>query len=338
MNYFPADFDRTFDLAGFEQKHRPGNITAQPADGMSDEYLSDEVFAARPDTTDQADKNQFTIFQLSDGQQRVLNTTDIQPQLKGAAETPDVNISLDFESFRLSETDKADPDTRATLQLTIGQEQRFNAMDKLFYCINGGLDLWNQYQGNGKKTKPDEFRQSADTAMGNKPVALPGGQGKLTFNVVRHPKAEWWQQLFRFAGSEQGKQVLSLVGFGGITQAAVKQVSQMLEMVLDKNKPEILFSSIPIRLAFTQSAREDMSGGMSSSHVSCLNPGFWILARVEDYKKIVEQKPIYYNGYGILAPEGLDETGALDNASNPFSKFTYAVIRAKVKETSLKIF
>jgi len=51
------------------------------------------------------------------------------------------------------------------------------------------------------------------------------------------------------------------------------------------------------------------------------------MARKSDYDTIISSKPIYYGGYGILAPEGMSEIDALkDSSNNPFSKLTYAVI------------
>lgn len=61
------------------------------------------------------------------------------------------------------------------------------------------------------------------------------------------------------------------------------------------------------------------------------------MARKSDYDTIISSKPIYYGGYGILAPEGMSEIDALkDSGNNPFSKITYAVIRARMKEVDLK--
>lgn len=100
---------------------------------------------------------------------------------------------------------------------------------------------------------------------------------------------------------------------------------------------KFLFQSQPVKLGFTQAAKEELGGGLSTNYVSCLNPGFWIMARKSDYDLIINSKPIYYSGYGILAPDGMSEIEAIkDNSNNPFSKITYAVIRARMKETDLK--
>ncbi|HZY35461.1 MAG TPA: hypothetical protein VFE53_02365 [Mucilaginibacter sp.] len=336
MALFSTDFDKTFDLADLERQHNPVKKTKRRrADLSEEEAMEQEVFGASRDPEDAAGKTQFTIFQFGDGEQRLQQTTQIQPKLKGDTK-PDINLSLDFEAFRLSANDRPEDGDRATLQLSMGQEKRLSAYDKLVYCINGGLDLLNQFENHKEKTRAEEFRQSADTAMGNKPIALPGGQGKLSFNVVKHIEPAWWQKIFQFAGSSAGKQLLSLVGFGGITEAAFSQVGKMLEVLFEKQKTETLFSSDPIRIAFTQSARDDIAGGGSYSKVSCLNPGIWILARSQEYHEILDQKPIYFPGYGLLAPEGMEENEIVNNKSNPFSAYTYAVIRARIKETSFK--
>jgi hypothetical protein len=61
------------------------------------------------------------------------------------------------------------------------------------------------------------------------------------------------------------------------------------------------------------------------------------MARKSDYDMIVNSNSIYYGGFGILAPDGMNEIDALkDSGNNPFSKITYAVIRARMKEEDLK--
>ena len=223
---------------------------------------------------------------------------------------------------------------KATLQLQVGQEKKTDALDKLFYCINGGLDLYNEIKG--RKTDAKDFKKSTDAAMGNKPISMPGGMGQITLKVVKHEEPKWWQKVFSFAKTDTAKDLFSLIGFPGITETALNCVSGMLDSLFDK-KPEVLFQSQAIKIGFSQAAKDELSGGLATNFVSCLNPGFWIMARKSDFDTIMNAKPIYYGGYGILAPDGMSEIDALkDSANNPFSKITYAVIRAKMKEVDLK--
>jgi len=279
-------------------------------------------------------ENQFILMQLGDGDKRIITTSEIEPKLQGASDKPDVNMSLDFESFKIGMNESVDKDTKATLQLQIGQEQKAGSLDKLFYCINGGLDLFNEIKG--KKTEAKDFKKSTAAALGNKPISMPGGIAQISLKVLKHEEPSWWQKVFSFAKSDTAKELFSLIGFPGVTETAVNCISGMLDSLFD-TKPDILFQSQPIKLGFTKSAKEELSGGSSIIHVSCLNPGFWIMARKSDYDTIINTKPIYYGGYGILAPDGMSEIDALkDSNNNPFSKMTYAIIRAKMVEVDLK--
>ena len=285
------------------------------------------------DGDDPSSANQFILLQLTDDDKRITSTSAIKPVLQGASDKPDVNMQLDFESFKIGMNEDIDRNTKATLQLQIGQEKKMDALDKLFYCINGGLDLYNEIKG--KKTDAKDFKKSTDAAMGNKPISMPGGVGQITLKVVKHEEPKWWQKVFSFAKSDSAKDLFSLIGFPGITETALNCVSGMLDSLFDK-KPEVLFQSQAIKVGFTQSAKDELSGGLSTNYVSCLNPGFWIMARKSDYDTIINAKPIYYGGYGVLAPDGMSEIDALkDSANNPFSQITYAVIRAKMKEVDL---
>jgi hypothetical protein len=278
--------------------------------------------------------DQFILLQLSDGDQRVVNTSLVSPALQGNPDKPDINMLLDFEGFKIGANEDIDRDTKATLQLKVGQEENIGGLEKLFYCINGGLDLYNEIKG--KKSDAKDFKKSTAAALGNKPISIPGGIGQISLKVVKHEEPTWWQKVFAFAKTDTAKELFSLIGFPGITETAVNCVSGMLDSLFDK-EPKILFESQAVKLGFSKAAKDELSGGISTNFVSCLNPGFWIMARKSDYKTIIDSKPIYYGGYGILAPDGMSEIDALkDSGNNPFSKITYAVIRARMKEVDLK--
>ena len=119
-------------------------------------------------TLESADSNQFVLLQLSDGDQRVVNTSQVVPKLQGAADKPDINMLVDFESFKIGANEAIDNNTKATLQLQIGQEEKIGTLEKLFYCINGGLDLYDKVKG--KRTDAKEFKKSTDQALGNNPL------------------------------------------------------------------------------------------------------------------------------------------------------------------------
>lgn len=280
------------------------------------------------------DSNQFILLQLTGDEKRILNTTQVVPTLKGESDKPDINMMLDFESLKIGSNENIDPDTKATLQLKVGQEQKITGLDKLFYCINAGLDLYDTV--NKKKAEPKDFKKSTGEALANKPISLPAGTGMISLNIVKHEEPAWWQRVFSFAKSDKGQELLSLVGFPGITEAAVNCLAGMLDNLFDR-APEVLFKSIPIKVAFSQNAKSEMGSGLSNIYVSCLNPGYWVMAKKSDYDTIINAKPAYYMGYGILAPDGMSEIDALkDSQNNPFSRITYAVIRARMREVDLK--
>lgn len=280
------------------------------------------------------DPNQFILLQLSDGEKRFLNTSQVEPALAGSEAKPDINMWLDFEGFKIGSNEDIEKGTKATLQLQVGQEEKSGTLEKLFYCINGGLDLYNDLKM--KKADSKDFKKSTSQALGNKAISLPQGVGQISLKVVKHEEPSWWQKVFSFAKTDSAKDLFSLIGFPGITETAVNCVSGMLDSLFAK-KPEILFQSQPVKLGLTQTAKKELGGGLLTNFVSCLNPGFWVMARKSDYDTIINSKAIYYGGYGILAPDGMSEIDALkDSGNNPFSKITYAVIRARMKETNLK--
>ena len=312
----------------FEQAKWEKNLSEPASKEIELKEIKNEFESS--DTPDNS--NQFILLQLSDGDKRVLSTSQVEPVLEGKDDKPDVNMLLDFDGFKIGSGEDFDPKTKATLQLKIGQEKNMDGLEKLFYCINGGLDLYNEIEKKNATAK--DFRKSTAGALGNKPISLPAGIGEISLQVVQHPEPTWWQRVFSFAKTDKGKELLSLIGFAGITETAVNCVGGMLESLFTR-KPEVLFQSQPIKLGFSKTAREELSGGLKTNFVSCLNPGFWVMARTSDFDTIINSKPIYYGGLGLLAPDGMSQIEA-GTMNNPFSKITYAIIRAKIKEVDLK--
>jgi hypothetical protein len=318
MALFTNDHSNLFDQAKWEADRKA------PSPKKRSKFESIE--------TSGADPNQFVLLQLADGDKRVLSTSEVAPTIEGSDATPDINMLLDFDSFKIGSNEDFDPKTKATLQLKLGQERQMDKLDKLFYCINGGLDLYDQIKK--RKADPKDFRKATAGALGNKPISMPLGIGEISLQVVQHREPDWWQRIFSFAKSDTGRDLMSLIGFGGITETAVNCVSGMLESLFNK-PPEVLFRSQAIKVAFSKMGSEELSGGLSTNKVSCLNPGFWVMARVADYNTILNAKPVYYGGLGLLAPEGMNEIEA-GTPNNPFSGITYAIIRAKMKQVDLK--
>ena len=279
MNFFQIK-NESFDLAKFERTGEWSSI------GSNNESLLDEGFvpeslpsltAGEPLTEYKFDAKQFIIFQLADDpEKRILTTSEVEPLLKGDASHPDVNLQLDFDSFKISDIEKINEKTKATLQLLVGQETEQTGLDKLFYCINGGLDLYNQFSS--KKSNPLDFRKNTGPALGKKPISLPDGIGNISLKVVKHQDPKWWQSVFNFAKTDTARELFALIGFGGITQAAVNTLGSMLDSLFAE-EPEILFQSASLKAAFSQKGKLELNAGLSINHVSCLNPGLWLMAR-----------------------------------------------------------
>lgn len=132
-----------------------------------------------------------------------------------------------------------------------------------------------KYGIKGKKSAAKNFKKSTAQALGNKPISIPGGIGQISLKVVKHEEPSWWQRVFSFAKSDTAKDLFSLIGFPGITETAVNCIGGMLDSLFDK-KPEVLFQSQPVKLGFSQVAKDELGGGLATNFVSCLNPGFWI--------------------------------------------------------------
>ena len=127
------------------------------AEWENDAAVSQKSGSILESTLESTDSNQFVLLQLADGDQRVLSTSQVTPQLQGSEEKPDVNMLLDFEGFKVGSNEEIEEDTKATLQLQVGQQKNIDGLDKLFYCINGGLDLFNEIKG--QKSESKDFRK-----------------------------------------------------------------------------------------------------------------------------------------------------------------------------------
>lgn len=288
--------------------------------------------AARPPLPDQ-----FVVFQLSTQAQgpTILEASQVEPGIDGSDEEPDVLVSLQLLSFNVGAGIEIPDDSRATVRLTFGKDEtsRDKYFDAAFWSIAAGLKLYDE-----TKRKPAAGKDlSADfrKAFGNRPIEIPGGLGKLTFEVVRHKEPAWWQKVFRFATGDTGKSLISVLGFPAITTQAIGVVDELLNRLVD-NEPEMLFKSEPLRLALSKQARSDLTAGNPRIKVGCLTPGFCILARARDYSTIADAQACYYAEYGKLVPAGVSDAQLLSGSyDDPFAALSYAVFRMGMKKTKL---
>lgn len=185
MSIFKTKNNETYFDQGRWEHH---NLSLNSVIPNSGNFLESNEYAKTND-------HQFILLQLSDGEQRVVNTSQVVPKLQGSSDKPDINMLLDFDGFKIGSNEDIDKNTKATLQLQVGQEERLGPLEKLFYCVNGGLDLFNEIKG--KKADSKDFKKSTDHALGNKPISLPGGVGQISLKVVKHEEQNGGKMYFR---------------------------------------------------------------------------------------------------------------------------------------------
>jgi hypothetical protein len=285
------------------------------------------------ESTEMAD--QFIVFQFSPKTEgpSILESSQVEPILDGSNTEPDVLMALEMLSFNLGANEKVDADTKATIRINIGKDEssRDKNFETVFWSIAAGLDLYNGKTRTDSKDLKSDFKM----AFGNRPIEIPGGLSKMTFEVVKHKEPAWWQRIFKFLQSDTGKSLVSTIGFPAVTSQAISMLDQVLNRLTD-SEPEVLFKSRPLRLALTQQAKQDFTQGMARIKMGCLNPGFCVLARGKDFKAIVDSDSYYYPAYGKLVPSKVNQVDLLNGKyDDPLKDTTYAIFKVGMKKTKL---
>ena len=281
--------------------------------------------------------NQFINFQLSNDLEKppIQESSQVEPVLSGSEEQPDVLVNLEMLSFHIGANEDIDKNSRATIRINIGKDEnsRDKYFDTAFWSIAAGLNLYNQAKN--KTAEPKELKSDFKQAFGNRPIEIPGGLSKMTFEVVKHREPRWWQKIFKFLQSDTGKSLISTVGFPAISSSAINMLDELMNK-LDKSEPEILFKSLPLRLALSQQAKDDFTAGNPRIKMGSLNPGFTVLARGKDFETIVNSDAYFYPSYGKLVPSNVSEAQLLSGKyDDPFKDVTYSIFRVGMKETKL---
>lgn len=281
--------------------------------------------------------NQFITFQLSDKKEgpSILESSEVVPSIKGSEDLPDVLVNLEMQSFHIGNDVDVDKNTRATMRINIGKDEssRDKYFDTAFWSIAAGLDLYNKTKS--KPADPKDLKADFKQAFGNRPIEIPGGLAKMTFEVVKHREPKWWQRIFKFLQSDTGKTLTSTLGFPAITSNAINLLDELLNK-LDRNDPEILFKSRPLRLALSEQAKQDYTGGNERIKMGSLSPGFCVLARGRDFNTFVNSDAYYYPAYGKLVPSNVSNADLVTgNYDDPFTNVTYAIFRIGMKSHKL---
>jgi hypothetical protein len=281
--------------------------------------------------------DQFVVFQLSnqmDGP-AILESSQVEPKIDGSRDEPDVLVGVEMLSFQVGESEDIDKNTRATLRLNFGKDESSTdrQFDAAFWSIAAGLSLYDQAKTGraaGKDLKAD-FRK----AFGGRPIEIPGGLGRLTFEVVKHEEPSWWKRTFRFLVSDTGKSLISVLGFPAITNQAIDVLDQLFDK-LTESKPETLFKSKPMRLALSKYARTEFVGGNPRVRMGCLSPGFAFLARGRDFPALSQSDLLYYPTHGKLVPASVSEADLMAGTyDDPLSDVTYVALRIGMRGTRL---
>ncbi|MBS1145379.1 MAG: hypothetical protein H6R14_2785 [Proteobacteria bacterium] len=300
-------------------------------DFLSGLFSRDDGSAATRD--DLAD--QFIVYQISKEAEgpALLDASAVKPGLEGTPEQPDVLARLNMTSFHVGTGEDIDPDTRATMRITFGADASSSGriMDTAFWAVAAGMKLYQ----NGGVTQDKQLAADLNRAFANRPVEIAGGLGLLSFEVVRHEEPAWWKQLFAFAQGPTGQTLTSVLGFPAITQPALALVDELLGR-LAEDKHEVLFKSAPMRLALTQQAHDEFTGGNPRIKLGGLSDGYCVLARGRDRDALVAADPVFYPTHGILAPATANPARIQElTTDNPLHTLTYAVFRIKTKSTML---
>jgi hypothetical protein len=266
----------------------------------------------------------------------LLESSAVEPPIEGSADQPDVLVALEMLSFHLDETCVKDKDTRATMRVTLGKapSSTDRKFETAFWSVAAGLDLYTaSMDGKPKASFPKAYNADFRKAFGNRPIEVPGGLGLLTFQVVKHKEPNWWQRVFKFAEGGTGKALISVLGFPAITEQAISVIDQIVGR-LTESEPEVLFQSMPMRLALSKWARDEFLGGSKRVTMGCLRRGFCVLARNKDVDSLQKANVIYNAIYGKLLPADATEEQALDG-DDPLKNLTYAVFRVGTQATRM---
>ncbi|MDB4916901.1 MAG: hypothetical protein JWM95_4545 [Gemmatimonadetes bacterium] len=292
---------------------------------------SKTVTASRSDLRDQ-----FVLLQFGkqDGDARVLHTDDVVAIKSGSDTQPDILCTVQLSSFHVSADEEIAPDTKATLRLDLGKDDSSRSeLDTLFWSVAAGLSLFDT--GANVRSEPRKVSADFRQALSKRPIEIPGGLGRMSFEIVKHREPSWWKKVFSFLQSKDGTRLASAIGFPALTSSAIALVDEIFNR-LDGDAPEVLFKSYPLTLALSARARTELEAGQAGVTVGVLNPGSTLVVRARDLATIVSAKPVFMSAYGLLKPSDMpSQQFLMEPEANPFSQMTYAVIRVGVTETRL---
>jgi hypothetical protein len=279
--------------------------------------------------------DQFLAFYLNPEEEgdRILESSQVAPSVEGGADQPDIMTKVQLEAFHVGQGENVDRKTRATLRMTLGKDKSSTdrVFDDVFWAVAAGLRLYDDSKK--KRSSAKDLSADFDQALGKRPIEVPGGLGLLSFEVVRHREPPWWRRIFSFVGSGTGRTLISALGFPALTLTAVNVVDELLNR-LDRSEPHVLFKSRPLRLAFSEYAKQQFGGG-ATTRVGSMTPGRWLLARGRDYATMLREKPVFWPAYGRLFPAEAELTDVVNGNDGGLGNLTYGVLRVGIRAAKL---
>jgi hypothetical protein len=281
--------------------------------------------------------DQFLVFQFGSqpNDQTILEASEVEPKLVGSPDQPDVLAVLQLLSFHVGSAAHIDKDTCATMRLNFGKDQSSSdtRFDTVFWSIAAGLRLYDEAKIGRSESR--DLNGNFHRAFANRPIEIPGGLARLSFEVASHTEPPWWRRILGFGQTQAARRLVSLLGFPAITTQAIAVIDELLERLSD-SQPTVLFRSLPMRLALSRWARDQFTGGNTKIRMGAMNPGLCVLARGRDYKSIADTDASYYPHYGKLVPAGVSDSALLSGQyHDPFRNMTYAIFRLGLKATTI---
>jgi len=318
------------DLNQILKDHQINTFEIPNAKPMS--YVRDDD--VRP--SEEEAQDQFMVFQIADSldQPAILHASQVIPTIIGSPDEPDVLMNLEMQSFHLGNNEDISKNSRATMRINIGKDEnsRDKYFDAAFWSIAVGLKFYDDIKK--EPTKPEDLKSNFRKAFGNRPIEIPGGLGKMTFEVVKHREPRWWQRIFQFLQSDSGKTMTSTLGFPAIANQSIKLLDELLNK-LTNSDPKVLFKSKPLRMGLSELAKSDYTSGNPRIMLECLNPGFCVLARGRDFNKFVHNDIMYHPNFGVVPSNVSHAELVQGDYDDPFRDVTYSVFRIGMKQTKL---
>lgn len=304
----------------FQQELLAGRLPARGPNGLPpppDEFVA--VHSLSP--------NQFYPFQLvrTEAGPRLVDSLYATPTLETTEDKPDVALSVRLEAFHLGEAEDVDDDTRATLRLTIGEDTS-DSGELLNWLVATGMTLYDNTRRD--RAQSSDLQGNIGAAFAAQPIEIPGGIGRIKFEVMKHDDPPWWRRLFGAVAPS----LITAFGFPAIVSSAASFLDDALNRFDDA---ELLFGSAPLKLAFSKAAHAEYTEGLPVT-LGALSPGIWVLARGTDVKTLLDTPAYYHATLAKLVPASVDPRAAQRPHENPFQDMTYGVLNARMQARKIE--